>query len=206
MSALLAFKLGMTSLIDNQGLILPVTVLKVEPNFITQVKTTDSDGYNGLQIATRSAKRIAKPQLKHQAKAGLKQALKYSRELRLQSSPAEDWQIGQEVKIESFQAGDRVTVTGISKGKGFAGTVKRHNFSTTPKSHGAKGHIRKPGSIGSQTPGKVDKGKKMPGRMGHQRVTTKGLEVAVVDSQRQLIAIKGAIPGSRRSLIILKKA
>ncbi|MCY3804766.1 MAG: 50S ribosomal protein L3 [Candidatus Saccharibacteria bacterium] len=201
---LLTFKLGMMSLINDQGLLLPVTLLKVEDNFISQIKTLDKDGYQAIQISTRQSQKVNKPQRQHFKKAKLKTGFKFVREQRLKQDANSDYQLGQKLDLSMFELNDKVHVTSFSKGKGFAGTVKRHNFATTGRTHGVRGR-REPGSIGSVWPQKVTKGKKMAGRMGNKQVTVKNLRVALIDQNRQIIGIKGAIPGPRKRLVILKK-
>ena len=205
MSMLLTYKLGMMSVIDDQGFFQPVTILQVKPNFITQLKTNEKDGYNALQIATEGAGVVAKPQVKHLQKSGLKKVCSRSREIRVKAATLNHYKAGQEIGLEIFKTGDRVNVCGLSKGKGFAGTIKRHNFSRQPKTHGGKSHLRRPGSIGSTFPQKVVKGKKMAGQMGFAKVTVKGLRVELIDKKRSLIGLKGAVPGPRRGLVVVKK-
>ena len=193
------------SIIDKNGFFQPVTVLRVKPNFISQLKTPKKDGYSALQLVTSGRKAVAKAQRKHQEKSGLKEAGSVARELRLKESELENYKLGQKLGVELFSVGQKVNVSGLSKGKGFAGTIKRHNFASQPKSHGGKSHRRRPGAIGSTFPQKVVKGKKMAGQMGYKRVTIKGLRVLLVDEKRQLLAIKGAVPGPRRSLVVVLK-
>lgn len=205
MPALLGRKLGMMSIIDEQGSLVPLTILKIEPNFVTQIKTKDIDGYDALQISAFETRQANKPQKGHFKKAKLKKDLRFSRELRLKEA-ASDFKLGQEIDLATFQLGDAIEAVGTSKGKGFAGGIKRHNFARQPKSHGGKkGHIRSIGSIGSAFPQKVMKGKKMPGRMGNQRTTVQGLKVGLVDIKKQVIGIKGSLPGPRRSLVMIKR-
>ena len=204
MAALLGRKLGMMSIIDSQGTLVPLTILHIEPNFVSQIKTKEIDGYDALQISAFESRKVNKPQKGHFKKAKLKQDFRFSRELRLkEASP--DFKLGQEVDLDNFKLGDPIEAVGTSKGKGFAGAIKRHNFSKQPKSHGGKGHERTMGSIGSAYPQEVMKGRKMPGRMGGKRTTIKGLEIGLVDKKRRVIGVKGALPGPRRSLIMIKK-
>ena len=203
MKALIARKLGMTSIMDQAGRLIPLTVLEVKPNFVSQVKTKEKDGYEAVQIATEAGRPAKKPQADHFKKAKIKPACSFSRELRLKE--AGDWQAGQQIPLADFAAGDPVEVTAKSKGKGFAGTIKRYNFSRQPQSHGHKGNTRQLGSIGAVGPHKVFKGKKMPGRLGNRQVTVKGLSVGLVDGRRQLIGIRGAVPGPRRGLVFIRK-
>ena len=204
MTALLTRKLGMMSIIDDQGLLVPLTILQVKPNFITQIKTKERDGYDALQISSSESRKVNKAQRGHFKAANLKETFKFSRELRLKQADP-DLKSGQEILLSGFQPGDPVEATGTSKGKGFAGGIKRHNFSSQPKSHGGKGHIREIGSIGSIFPQKVVKGKKMPGRMGGCRTTIKGLTIGLVDEKRRVIGIKGAVPGPRKGLVMIRK-
>ena len=199
---LLGRKLGMTSVIDERGSLVPLTIVKVEPNFVTQVKTAAADGYDALQISTEAGK-AKKPQSGHFKRAGFKEAFAVSRELRL--AAASEAKAGDEVPLGALQPGDAVEAVGTSKGKGFAGVIKRHNFSRQRKTHGGKGHTREPGSIGSIFPQKTIKGKRMAGRMGGRRTTVKGLTVGLVDEKRRLIGIKGAVPGPRRGLVMIRK-
>ena len=204
MRALITRKLGMMSIMDQAGKLIPLTILQVEPNFLSQIKTKAQDGYDAIQIASQESRKVKKPQIGHFQKAKLKQAFKVSRELRLKE-PSDDWRLGQAMPLSDFTAGEAVEVIGTSKGKGFAGGIKRHHFSRQPKTHGGKGDIRKIGSIGSAFPQKVFKGKKMPGQLGARRTTVKGLSIGLVDEKRRLIGVKGAVPGPRRSLVIVKK-
>ena len=203
MKILLTHKLGMMSIIDDQGLLVPLTILAVQPNFITQIKKKAIDGYEAIQISAVASRKVKKPQIGHLKKAKIEQPLKCSRELRVAST--EGYDLGKEVNWADFKVGDPVTVTGTTKGKGFAGGIKRHNFSTQRKSHGGqKGRPRSIGSIGMTWPSEVKKGKKMPGQMGGTRCTTKGLKIGLIDTKRNLIGIRGAVPGPRRSLVIVK--
>ena len=193
----------MTSIMDQAGRLIPLTVLEAKPNFVSQVKTQAKDGYDAIQIATAGSGRANKPQAIHCQRAKIKQACSFSRELRL-SEPG-DWQAGQEISLTDFAAGDAVEVVARSKGKGFAGGIKRHNFSRQPKSHGHKGNTRQIGSIGATGPQKVFKGQKMPGRLGNQQTTIKGLSIGLIDVRRHLIGIRGAVPGPRRGLVFIRK-
>ncbi|NIM70046.1 MAG: 50S ribosomal protein L3 [Xanthomonadales bacterium] len=191
-------KCGMTRVFTEEGESIPVTVIEAGPNRVTQIKTADNDGYRALQV-TFGQKRVSlvsKPQAGHYQKAGV-EAGEGLWELRLAADEGADFEAGAELTVEQFEAGQRVDVTGTSKGKGFAGTVKRHNFRTQDASHGNSLSHRAPGSIGQcQTPGRVFKGKKMAGHMGDERVTTQNLEVVQVDAARNLLLIKGAVPGA----------
>lgn len=205
MSILLAHKLGMISVITDEGRLLATTLLKVEPNYVSQIKTTESDGYNAIQVSAIEAKKTNKAQLGHLKKAKIKLNLKIAQELRLKDEKAtSNYDLGQKLDLGNWQIGDKVLVIGTSKGKGFAGTIKRHNFSRGPKTHGGKGSVRRPGSIGTIQQG-VMKGQKMAGRLGGSRTTVKGLKVSLIDEDKQLIGISGALPGPRKSLITIKK-
>jgi large subunit ribosomal protein L3 len=167
---------------------------------VTQVKSVESDGYNAVQVAYGEGKNLSKAVAGHTQTA--KVTPKHIREFRVDELPA-DLKVGDVIDVTKFELGDMVDATGTSKGKGFAGTVKRHNFNTSGRTHGGKGDVRKPGSIGSMYPQKIFKGKRMAGRMGHDRVTVKNLEVAYVDAGSNLIGLKGAVPGPKKGLIII---
>ena len=202
MKAILGEKIGMTQMFTPEGKAVPVTVIQAGPCVVVQTKTADTDGYEAIQVSFGQIKEknVNKPLKGHFAKAGAKVS-RYLREFRVEN--ASEYTLGQEIKADIFQVGESVDVTGTSKGKGFAGTIKRHNFKRHRKTHGGKGNTRKPGSIGSMYPQKVFKGKTMAGHMGHERVTVKNLEVAYVDPETNLIGVKGAVPGPRKGLIIL---
>jgi large subunit ribosomal protein L3 len=195
---LIGRKRGMTRVFTEQGDSVPVTVIEVNPNRITQVKTVEADGYSALQVTlgTKRNSLVSKPQAGHFAKAEV-EAGEGLWEIRLSGDEGADLEAGAELNVEQFEAGQIVDVTGTSKGKGFAGGVKRHNFSMQDATHGNSLSHRAPGSIGQcQTPGRVFKGKKMAGHMGDARVTTQNLEVVKVDVERNLLLIKGAVPGA----------
>ena len=200
MKALLGTKIGMTQIISSDGRAVPVTLIQAGPVTVTQVKTVESDGYNAVQVAFGEGKNLSKAVAGHTKPAQV--APKHIREFRLETLP-EDLKVGDKIDVSQFELGDIVDATGTSKGKGFAGTVKRHNFNTSKSTHGGNGYVRKPGSIGSMYPQKVFKGKRMAGRMGHDRVTVKNLEVAYVDAVNNLIGLKGAVPGPRKGLIVV---
>ena len=203
---LIGRKRGMTRVFTEEGASIPVTVIEVDPNRVTQVKTGDSDGYRSLQvtIGARRASLVNKPIGGHYAKAGV-EAGEGLWELRLPEGSDDDIETGAELNVEMFEAGERVDVTGTSKGKGFAGTVKRHNFHMQDATHGNSLSHRAPGSIGQcQTPGRVFKGKKMAGQMGDERVTTQNLEVVRVDAERNLLLIKGAVPGAPGGAVMVR--
>jgi len=205
---LIGRKRGMTRVFTEQGDSIPVTVIEVSPNRITQVKTVEADGYSALQV-TLGKKRsslLNKPQTGHFSKAEV-EAGEGLWELRLEGDEGADLQAGAELNVEQFEAGQIVDVTGTSKGKGFAGAVKRHNFSMQDATHGNSLSHRAPGSIGQcQTPGRVFKGKKMAGHMGDVRVTTQNLEVVQVDAERNLLLIKGAVPGANGGQVSVRSA
>ncbi len=203
MKAMITQKVGMTSIINDDGVMVPVTLLSASPNKVVQVKTVETDGYQALQLGFGSAKNTGKAQAGHFKKAGIDEAPRYVKEFRVNELPA-DLKPGSEVSLTNFEVGDVVDATGTSKGKGFAGGIKRHNFSRQRKSHGAKGNTRKNGSIGSMYPQKVMKGKKMSGQYGNVQVTTEKLSVALVDTELNLIGIKGAVPGPKKGIVYLK--
>lgn len=200
MKALLGTKIGMTQIIGEDGVTIPVTLIKAGPLTVIQIKTIENDGYNAIQVAYGEGKNLNKAISGHVKAA--KVSPQHIREIRVKELP-EEVKIGSIIDVSIFAPGDIVNVTGTSKGKGFAGTVKRHNFNTSRSTHGGKGTIRKPGSIGSMYPQKIFKGKRMAGRMGHDRVTVKNLVVAYVDIENQLIGLKGAVPGPRKGLVAI---
>jgi large subunit ribosomal protein L3 len=200
MKALLGTKIGMTQIISESGAAIPVTLIQAGPVTVTQVKSVESDGYNAVQVAYGEGKNLSKAVAGHTKTAGV--TPKHIREFRVDELPA-DLKIGDVIDVTKFELGDMVDATGTSKGKGFAGTVKRHNFNTSKATHGGNGNVRKPGSIGSMYPQKVFKGKRMAGRMGADRVTVKNLEVAYVDAANNLIGLKGAVPGPKKGLIVI---
>lgn len=204
MKALITRKVGMTSLVSDDGTVTAVTLLSASPCVVTQVKTTDIDGYQAVQIGTELAKNASKPAQGHAKKANVAPS-KIVREIRMDELE-EELTVGTEIKADVFSVGDAVQVTGTSKGKGFAGTIKRHNFKRQRKTHGGKGDTRKVGSIGSMYPQRIFRGKRMAGRMGGDQVTVRGLRVELVDTELNVIAVSGAVPGPRHSIVILKGA
>lgn len=200
MKALLGTKIGMTQIISSDGATVPVTLIQAGPCTVTQVKTVETDGYNAVQVAYGVGKNLSKAVAGHVKPANV--SPKYVREIRVETLP-EDLKVGDTIDVTKFELGDMVDATGTSKGKGFAGTVKRHNFSTSNSTHGGQGNVRKVGSIGSMYPQKIFKGKRMAGRMGGDRVTVKNLEVAYVDLESNLIGLKGAVPGPKKGLIVI---
>ena len=203
MQVILGTKIGMTQIIGDDGVVTPVTILEAGPCTVTQIKTVETDGYNAVQVGYGTSRNLSKSVAGHVKKAGENNSPKVLREFRLEEIP-EDMKLGDTITVESFKLGDKVAVTGTSKGKGFAGTVKRHNFIESRNTHGFKGNIRRVGSIGSMYPQKVWKGKKMPGRMGHDQVTVKNLVVAYIDADKNLIGLKGAVPGPRKGIVSLE--
>ncbi len=200
MKALLGTKIGMTQLISEDGKAVPVTLIQAGPVTVTQVKTIDLDGYNAVQVGYESGKNLSKAVAGHVKASEV--TPKIIREFRVDEVPAE-LTVGSTIDVSAFELGDVVDATGVSKGKGFAGTIKRHNFKRHRKSHGGKGNTRKPGSIGSMYPQKIFKGKRMAGRMGHEQVTVKNLVVSYIDADNNLIGLKGAVPGPKKGLIVI---
>jgi len=206
MIGLVGRKVGMTRVFTEEGVSIPVTVVEVEANRISQVKTLETDGYAAIQVTTgaKKANRVTKPEAGHFAKAGV-EAGRGLWEFRLENG--EEFEVGAELNVELFNEIKKVDVTGTSKGKGFQGAIKRWNFSTQDMTHGNSLSHRAPGSIGQcQTPGRVFKGKKMAGHMGAERVTIQSLDVVRVDNERNLVLVKGAIPGAINSNVIIKPA
>ena len=195
MKALLGTKIGMTQIISEDGVATPVTLIQAGPVTVTQVKSVESDGYNAVQVAYGEGKNLSKAVAGHVKPAQV--TPKKIREFRVDELP-EDLKVGDKIDVSQFELGDIVDATGTSKGKGFAGTVKRHNFNTSKSTHGGNGYVRKPGSIGSMYPKKVFKGKRMAGRMGHEQVTVKNLVVSYIDADNNLIGLKGAVPGPKK--------
>jgi large subunit ribosomal protein L3 len=199
-------KLGMTQVWDAQGRLVPVTVVQASPNVVTQVRTADKDGYAGVQIAFGAIdpRKVTKPLAGHFAAAGVTPR-RHVTELR--TADAAEYTLGQEITVTTFEAGQKVDVVGTTKGKGTAGVMKRHGFKGLSASHGTQRKHRSPGSIGGcATPGRVFKGLRMAGRMGHVRQTTQNLTVHAVDAERGLILVKGAVPGPRGGLVLVRTA
>ncbi|AZB41254.1 50S ribosomal protein L3 [Bacillus sp. FJAT-42376] len=201
---ILGRKIGMTQVFAENGDLIPVTVVEAAPNVVLQVKTAEIDGYEAVQVGfdDKREKLANKPSKGHVAKANTAPK-RFIKEFRGVS--AADYEVGQEVKVEVFSAGDTVDVTGTSKGKGFQGSIKRHGQSRGPMSHGSRYH-RRPGSMGPVAPNRVFKNKLLPGRMGGERVTVQNLEIVKVDAERNLLLIKGNVPGPRKSLVTVKSA
>ncbi|MGO1538373.1 MAG: 50S ribosomal protein L3 [Leucobacter sp.] len=204
---LLGTKLGMTQVWDENGNVVPVTVIEVAPNVVTQIRTPEVDGYSAVQIAAGQIdpRKVNKPSAGHFEKAGVTPR-RHLTELR--TSDVAEYELGQELTVDSaFEAGQKVDVVGTSKGKGFAGTMKRHNFKGASASHGEHRNHRKPGSVGgAATPGRVFKGQRMAGRMGGDRVTVQNLVVQAIDAEKGLILVKGAVPGARGRLVFVRNA
>jgi large subunit ribosomal protein L3 len=208
MKGILGKKVGMTQVFGERGEAIPVTVIEAGPCFVAQIKTVERDGYSAIQLGIDEAKpkRLTQPQLKHLQKSNLP-PLRYLRELRVSAEELGSFEEGQKVTVDIFEEGEFVDVIGVSKGRGFAGVVKRHGFRGGPKTHGQSDRLRAPGSIGAcTTPGRVFKGKRMPGRMGGERVTAQGLKVVIVDPERNLLAVKGAVPGAKNGLLMIRLA
>lgn len=207
MNAILGTKLGMTQVFDDQARAIPVTVIKAGPCRVVQIKTEETDGYNSIQISFRDAKagKVNKPEAGHYAKAGVAPA-RHLVELRVDDPSA--YAVGQEIRIaDLFQAGTKADVSGVSKGKGFAGVMERHNFSGQGASHGNHKKHRAPGSIGAcATPARVFKGTRMAGRLGGERVTTLNIEIVGVDGERDLLLLGGAVPGPKGSVVLVREA
>ncbi len=202
--AILATKVGMTQIFNEHGVLTPVTVLQAGPCVVTQVKTEENDGYSAVQVGfvDKREKLVNKPLKGHFDKAGVSYK-RYVREFRLEN--AEEYTLAQEIKADIFAAGDKIDVTAVSKGKGFQGAIKRHGQHRGPMAHGSKFH-RHAGSNGAcSDPSKVFKGKKMPGQMGHKKITIQNLEVVRVDADKNLLLVKGAVPGPKKSLVTIKE-
>jgi large subunit ribosomal protein L3 len=200
MKALLGTKVGMTQILGEDGLTIPVTLIQAGPCTVTQVKTVETDGYNAVQIGYGLGKNLSNAVAGHVKAAGV--TPKVIREVRVDEIQ-DGTTIGSQFDVSVFVVGDAVDVTGTSKGKGFAGNVKRNNFNTSKKTHGGNGNVRKPGSIGSMYPQKVFKGKRMAGQMGNEQVTVKNLHVAYVDAANNVIGLKGAVPGPRKGIVMI---
>ena len=205
MPGLIGKKIGMTRIFDDEGVQIPVTIIEAGPCAVVQVKSEESEGYSAIQLGfgAQKAKRASKAEVGHAAKAGLEAAPRLMREFAPDNG--EEYAVGQQLTVEVFEAGDRVKVTGRSKGRGFQGVVKRHGFKGRPASHGHS-MSRTPGSMGPGTdPSRVIKGKKLPGRMGGTRTTIRNLQVVRVDGERNLIFVKGGVPGARNGYVLISK-
>ena len=205
MKTIIGKKVGMTQIFDETGKVIPVTVIEAGPCVVAQVKTVETDGYNAIQLGFEDVKesKLNKPERGHFAKAGLANQ-KHLREFRVEDF--EDLTVGSEIKADAFEAGDKIDVQGTTKGKGFQGVIKRHGQSRGPMGHGSMYH-RRPGSMGpTSTPGRVFKGKKLPGHMGRVTVTIQNLDVVKVDMDKNVILIKGSVPGAKGAILKLRKS
>ena len=208
MKGILGKKVGMTQVFDESGEVIPVTIIEAGPCFVTQKKTVKLDGYTAIQLGFEEVtpKRLTQPQQGHLRRNNLP-PLRHLREIRMSEGELEVYEEGQKISISIFEVGEIVDVVGISKGRGFAGVMKRYGFGGGPTTRGQSDRQRSPGSIGQgTTPGRVYKGKRMPGRMGNQRVSAQSLQVVLVDPQRNLLAVKGSVPGARNGLLLIKEA
>ncbi|CCO07799.1 50S ribosomal protein L3 [Desulforamulus hydrothermalis] len=201
---ILGKKVGMTQIFNEAGVAIPVTVVEAGPCLVVQKKTPENDGYAAVQLGFGEKREnlINKPIKGHLAKAGVR-PVRFLREIKVEN--LEEYQVGQEIKADIFAAGEKVDVVGTSKGRGFAGGIKRHNFHRGPMAHGSKYH-RRPGSSAAKGPARTFKGRKLPGHYGVERVTVQNLEVVKVDAERNLLAIKGAVPGPRGGLLLIKNS
>lgn len=201
---ILGKKLGMTQVFAENGDVIPVTVIEATPNVVLQKKTVESDGYEAIQLGFSDVKksRVTKPAEGHAGKANTTPK-RYVKEIR--STDLAAYEVGQEVGVNTFSVGDIVDVTGTSKGKGFQGAIKRHNQSRGPMSHGSRYH-RRPGSMGPVAPNRVFKGKLLPGRMGGEQITVQNLEIVKVDAERNLLLVKGNVPGAKKSFVMIRSA
>lgn len=202
MKALITRKVGMTSTIAEDGAVQAVTLLSVADHTVLQHKTDDKDGYTAVQLGAETAKKLSKSVAGHVKSA--KVMPKIIREIRLDEIP-EELTVGSKISADVFSVGDNVQVTGLTKGKGWAGTIRRHNFHRQRKTHGGKGNTRKPGSIGSMYPQHIFKGTRMAGQLGHDQITVKGLKIALVDTELGVIGVTGAVPGPKKGILIVKE-
>lgn len=208
MKGMIGKKVGMTQVFDEQGNVIPVTVIEAGPCYVTQVRNQQRDGYTAVQLGydETTPRRISKGQMGHLQKVDLP-ALRVLREFRLKDDEEAQVEEGSQITVEVFEKGELVDVIGTTKGRGFAGTVKRHGFNRQPKTHGQSDRERAPGSIGMcAAPGRTLKGKRMGGRMGNSRVTIQNLEVVVVDADKNLLAVKGSIPGAKGGIVVIRAA
>lgn len=207
MKGMIGKKVGMTQVFDEQGNVVPVTVIEAGPCYVTQIRRPDRDGYVAVQLGFSETRpqRLTQGQLGHLRRNNLP-ALRYLREFRLKNGEL-DVEEGQEIRVSVFAKGERVDVIGTSKGRGFAGTIKRHGFNRQPKTHGQSDRERAPGSVGQNSfPGRTFKGLRMAGRTGNDRVTVQNLEVVVVDAERNLLAVRGSVPGAKGGILLIKPA
>lgn len=204
MKGILGRKIGMTEKFTTDGKVIPVTVISVEPNVITQIKTADTDGYNAIQLGVvdKKEKHATKQEIGHAKKAGVAPK-RFLKEIRVEDTTT--YELGSTIKADTFEAGDKVDVTGTSKGKGFAGVIKRHNQSRGPETHGSRYH-RRPGSMGTMRPMRVLKGKNLAGHMGSETVTIQNLEIIEVNVNDNYILVSGNVPGAKNSLVLIKSA
>lgn len=202
---ILGKKIGMTQVFNSAGRLVPVTVVETGTCKVVQKKNQENDGYTAVQIGFEEKREniVNKPLKGHFAKAGLK-PMRFLKEIRLTSEESESYQVGQELKADLFKEGEKVDVTGTSKGKGFAGVIKRHNFQRGPMGHGSMYH-RRPGSLGATDPARVFKGRRLPGHMGRTRVTVQGLEIMKVDPEKNVLLIKGAVPGRNGAMLLVRE-
>lgn len=208
MKGMIGKKVGMTQVFDDQGNVVPVTVIEAGPCFITQIRTDAADGYSAVQLGFDETKptRLTKAQMGHLQKKDVP-AVRVLREFRLSEDDVNGLEEGDEIKVDVFEKGQYVDVIGTSKGRGFAGTIKRHGFNRQPKTHGQSDRERAPGAIGMcATPARTLKGQRMAGRMGNDRVTMQNLEVVIVDADKNLLAVRGSVPGARGGIVIIKPA
>lgn len=203
MKALITRKIGMTNILNEDGAAIAVTLLSAQPNTVTQIKSTENDGYNAVQLGAGSRSKTGKAQVGHYKAA--KSTPKIAREFRIIDENSTELNVGDSLSADIFEIGDKVSATGVSKGKGFTGTIKRHRFHRGPKSHGGQSY-RRPGSIGSMYPQRIFPGKKMAGHSGHSQVTTKNLKVALIDMDNSVIGIEGAVPGPNKGLVLLRES
>ncbi len=205
MKGILGKKIGMTQVFAKNGELVPVTVIKVEDNKVLQVKTIETDGYNAIQLGVqdKKEKNTSKPELGHAKKAGTI-GKRFKKEIRLDESTIANYEMGQTLSVDMFEAGEFIDVQGTTKGKGFQGVIKRHGQSRGPMSHGSRYH-RRPGSMGAVAPA-VFKGKNLPGHMGHETVTVQNLEIVMVNLEENVILVKGNVPGGKNSFIVVKSA
>ena len=206
MKAFVTRKIGMTSIVSDDGSVIAVTLLSATPNTVTQVKTVETDGYQAIQVGAEVSKKIGKTMAGHlKASGATSKLIREFRTEKLTEEETQDLSVGTELTAEVFSVGDLVKVTGTSKGKGWAGTIKRHNFHRGRKTHGG-GSYRRPGSIGSMYPQRIFKGKKMAGQMGHEQVSVKNLKIALIDTELNVIGVSGAVPGPRKGIVLIEGA
>lgn len=205
-NGILGRKVGMSQVFDEEGKAVPVTVIEAGPCYVVQKKTPERDGYAALQLGFGEvgANKLNRPLRGHFAKNGVR-PLRFLKEIRLDSDAVDSYEVGQEVKVDIFNPGDYVDVQGVTKGKGFAGGIKRHGFHRGPMKHGSKYH-RRPGSLGAKGPARVFKGRKLPGRAGGEMRTVKNLKVVKVDPEHNLLLVRGAVPGPRMGLLLIKNS